>query len=314
MSADLLALDLLALHEQSAIKRRLLGRKGDVALDLSELDLVRASGLMAVMCRMAGYLGPTLQLHCLVDRPPHSLHAQSYAAKELETSVVAADGWGAAWYLPDDPEPCIYRSTMPIWGDVNRGDLGRTVASTLLLAAVRSATDPTSIAPLNTQPFSFKSLSFVHNGYVEGFRQVLRRRVCESLSDEIYANVAGDTDSEHLFALIANHWLGAPERAPAERLVLAVRQALGQLRKLARQYSVPALLTLLVSDGDYLVAARGAENARSPSLYLKHVEPSRQTWFASEPLDTEGSSWVPVADDTLWIAHRSGTLQSHALT
>ncbi len=269
---------------------------------------------MAIMCRMAGYSGPTLHLHDLVDRPPHSLHAQSYAAKELETSVVAADGWGAAWYLTDDPEPCVYRSTLPIWGDVNRGDLGRTVASRLLLAAVRSATDPVSIAPLNTQPFSFGSLSFVHNGYVAGFRQALRRRVCERLSDELYGNVAGDTDSEHLFALIADRWQSASELPPAERLLLAVRQGVGELRTLARQVSTQALLTLLISDGESLVAARGAENARSPSLYAKHSKTAGQTWFASEPLDADASSWVPVADETLWIAHRNGTLERHDLT
>jgi glutamine amidotransferase len=268
---------------------------------------------MAAMCRIVGYLGPRVRLSELVERPPHSLYRQSYAARELETSVVSADGWGAAWYLAAEPEPCLYRCTLPIWGDANRGDLGRVADSHCILAAVRSATDPESISTHNTQPFRYQTLSFVHNGYIEGFRRTLRRAVCERLTSSAYDNIAGDTDSEHLFALIVDAWLrgalaGEPSgaSAPRERLVTATREALGLMRSLARERSLKALFNVLVSDGQHLVAVRAGERAKSPSLYYKR-SPERAIWFASEPLDA--GDWTPVADESVLSVDVAGRLE-----
>lgn len=269
------------------------------------LDVLDTSGLMAAMCRVVGYLGPRLSLNALVDREPHALYQQSYAAQELETSVVSADGWGAAWYLPEDPCACVYRSTQPIWGDPNLGDLGRSVTSRCMLAAVRSATDPLSIAAMNTQPFKFERLSFVHNGFVEAFRRTLRRTVCEGLDDAAYASIAGDTDSEHLFAMIVNAWLGQADEHE-RNLVSAVRGAVEQLRRFARERSLVALLTLLVSDGEHIIAVRASEAGKSPSLYVRRVEASQATWFASEPTNFGQAGWEPVPDESIVVASSSG--------
>jgi glutamine amidotransferase len=258
------------------------------------------------MCRVVAYLGPRVSLNALVEREPHSLYQQSYAAKELETSVVSADGWGAAWYLPDDSRACVYRSTQPIWGDPNRSDLGRTVSSRCILAAVRSATDPLSIAAMNTQPFSFERLSFVHNGYVDAFRRTLRRTVCEDLGDAAYANIAGDTDSEHLFAMIVNAWLALPDDDPELRLVSAARSAVEKLRRLARERSLVLLVTLVVGDGERLVALRASEAGKSPSLYLRRVDAPQAVWLASEPTDFAQAGWEPVPDESGLVASLSG--------
>jgi len=264
------------------------------------------------MCRIAGYLGAPTELSGLVDRPSHSLYHQSYAAKELETSVVSADGWGAAWYLPNDAKPCVYRTTLPIWGDANRADLGRATRSHCLLAAVRSATDPISIAPLNTQPFRRDRLCFVHNGYVDDFRSRLRKDVVERLSNDVYGQVCGDTDSEHLFALLSQHWLDLPDAEPGERLLLALRAALEVIKSLAESASLKALLTVVASDGRSLIAARTAQNAKSPSLYVRHRVASRQTWFASEPLDAD-SDWEAMEEGVLVLARSDGRLERRAL-
>ena len=270
------------------------------------LDVVAASGLMESMCRVVGYLGPRLSLNVLIDREPHALYQQSYAAKELETSVVSADGWGAAWYLPEDPNACVYRSTRPIWGDPNLSDLGRTVQSRSILAAVRSATDPISIASMNTQPFKFERLCFVHNGYVEAFRRTLRREICDGLGDTAYANVAGDTDSEHLFAMIVNAWLASADDDAERRLVSAVTSAVKELRTRARERALVALLTVLVSDGERLVAVRASHAGKSPSLYQRHVEASGAMWFASEPTDRTQTGWEPVPDASVVVASLTG--------
>ena len=105
------------------------------------------------MCRMLGYLGRARALSTLLDDPPHSLLVQSYKAKELEGAVVNADGWGAAWYAAEDPEPIVYRSTLPIWGDVNRTHIGRAARSTSLLAAVRRALRDRDVVIACSAPF-----------------------------------------------------------------------------------------------------------------------------------------------------------------
>lgn len=261
---------------------------------------------MASMCRVVGYLGPRIALDALVDREPHALYQQSYAAKELDTSVVSADGWGAAWYLPEDARACVYRSTQPIWGDPNRIDLGRTVTSRCILAAVRSATDPVSIAAMNTQPFKFETLSFVHNGFVDAFRRTLRREVCDGLDDAAYANIAGDTDSEHLFAMIVSAWLAEVADDPEQRLLSAVTRGVRKLRNLARERSLVALFTVLISDGERLVAVRASEAGKSPSLYVRHDGASQATWLASEPTDFAQSGWEPVPDESAIVATSSG--------
>src|SRR5262245_9567145 len=164
------------------------------------------------MCRLLAYLGEPLPLGALVLAPPHSLLKQSWKARELQRATVNADGWGAGLFVDGEAEPCLYASTLPIWADANAAHLGRALRSGAMVAAVRSATDPLSVAPANTQPFAADGVLFVHNGFVEHFRNVVRRRLCGVLSDERYAAIAGTTDSEHLFALILEE-LG-PSRDP----------------------------------------------------------------------------------------------------
>jgi glutamine amidotransferase len=253
------------------------------------------------MCRVLGYIGPRLRLGALIEDPPHSLVVQSYAAKELGTSVVAADGWGAAWYLDTPEPPCVYRSTLPIWGDANRQDLNRAVESRCLLSAVRSATDPVSIAVGNTQPFKFEDLCFLHNGFLRDFANRWMRPLRKTLSERAYACLRGVSDSEHIFALIVDEWLARADRDSASRLQGAVEGALQRLAELAEKLGEEALLTLLVANGKELVAVRSARNAKAPTLYALD-DGLRGVYFASEPLDGE-REWRALAEGQLWRAH-----------
>jgi glutamine amidotransferase len=168
------------------------------------------------------------------------------------------------------------------------------------MAAVRSATDPLGIAMHNTQPFKFQSLSFVHNGYIELFKSGMQRALSEHLSDQVYQGLSGDTDSEHVFAVICDYWLKAEALPDDERLLAAVRQALQAVLAAARALPRKALLTLQVSDGRHLVAARTGLNAKSATLYTNQA-PDGEVWLASEPLD-ESAGWVPLSEGSLVLA------------
>lgn len=241
---------------------------------------------------MVGYAGKALRLRALVDEPPHGLERQSWAPQETQGAVVNADGWGVAWYLPDDPVPCVYRSALPIWADQNRLGLGRAVASTCLLAAVRSATDPLSHGPSNVQPFVFGPLAFSHNGYVQPFRASVLRRLRSGLCDEAYRSVRGDTDSEHYFALVIDEWLRA--EGEDDRARKALGRATTRLLALTEEAGSVALVAVVLAEGrgeGRLLVQRGAFGGTPPSLYVRACADGTQV--ASEPLDGEGG-WSKV--------------------
>ncbi len=257
---------------------------------------------MAAMCRMIGYLGESATLASLVREPPHSLEKQSYAPK-LQSAVVNADGWGAGWYLPGDPEPCLYRSTAPIWADVNCAHICRAARSGCMLAAVRSSTDPLSMSHANTQPFSADQLCYLHNGFIRDFDRKVARRLRAKLSDEQHERLRGNTDSEHVFALLLDEH--AKLGGSAERLADAVRATLLEVMQLSRAADTEALLTLIVGDGKRLVAARAAVGAEAPSLFVL-TGPSRLvpgTVVASEPLDDD-PAWSKVPENVVLVFER----------
>jgi glutamine amidotransferase len=255
---------------------------------------------------MAAYLGESAKLSLLTGDSGHSLHRQSYAAQHLQGAVVSADGWGAAWYLPEDGEPCLYRSTMPIWADVNRTHMGRAARSHCLLAAVRSATDPLSVSHANTQPFASGALTLLHNGFIERFATQVMRSLRSALSDAQYACLRGSTDSEHLLCLISDEYLVRPELPGPDRLLVAVQRAIGRVRELAEAKGVTALLTMIVADGENMVGLRSAIGDEPPSLYVKRdgSEQLPGCVLASEPLNDEpGWSRLPSGGAVLLSRH-----------
>lgn len=230
------------------------------------------------MCRIAAYLGPTLSLDRFLQGPPHSLYRQSWAPREMRTAVVNADGWGAAWFAPDG-RPAVYRSPLPIWADVNLEPLGRTLHAGLWLGNVRSATAGHGTDALNTQPFADHRLAFTHNGFIGDFARSLRRRLRAALDEEIEIGIEGNTDSEHLFALVRQH-----PGDPGEALAAAV----DRVARWLADSDTTALLNAVVSDGRALHAVRAAVNADAPSLYYHEAYPGLGgAIIASEAFDDD---------------------------
>jgi glutamine amidotransferase len=263
---------------------------------------------------MLGYLGEPVRLSELIERPPHSLEHQSYAARELRGAVVCADGWGAGFYVPDDPEPCLYRSTLPIWADCNRSQLGRAILTRCLLACVRSATDPLSVSVANTPPFSMGSLLLTHNGYVENFSNTLAREFEQRLAPETYGLMKGRTDSEYLLALVADVYSRIGGEPSPARLLAATQAAARQVLELSARTRTRTLLSLILSDGHCLVALRAAFGDAPPSLYFadRHSGSARGVIVASEPLDSPGE-WLRIEPGEAWLLTADGTRQQARL-
>ncbi|HWN63590.1 MAG TPA: class II glutamine amidotransferase, partial [Streptosporangiaceae bacterium] len=84
--------------------------------------------------------------------PEHGLIVQSYAPRRQAHGRMNADGWGVGFFAAGRPEPARWRSSRPLRADASFASVARVVASSCVLAAVRSATpgmplDETATAP-----------------------------------------------------------------------------------------------------------------------------------------------------------------------
>ncbi len=223
-----------------------------------------------------------MALGAFMRKPEHSLYKQSWAARELITAKVNADGYGVAW-LAEDTKPAVYRNIMPVWTDPNLPHLERSLRSRVWLGNVRSATEGLSTHLDNTQPYIDAHLLFTHNGFIQDFAVSTRREIRAQLDPEIEATIQGNTDSEYLFALLRQQGLPLPG---------ALRYVGQWLRDYLSGQGVKALLNIIVSDGDSLVALRAAINADCPSLYYHEQHPGLGNGqiIASEPFD-DATGW-----------------------
>jgi len=247
------------------------------------------------MCRMAAYLGSTINLNQFLTRPAHSLVVQSYAPQELVYAKVNADGYGFGWYNMDN-QPVNYRSTMPIWSDPNLDSLSSSLESDLWMAYIRSATEGSSVNHENTQPFYDDDLLLMHNGYIEGFAENIRHKISEYLSNDIQAGIQGNTDSEYIFAILRELLSHDDD--------LSIEDACSEMFGILEGWlnDTKALLNLIITDGDVIYAVRHGYNHDSPSLYYTADDdffPDAQL-IASERL-TQSDSWQAVPEHHILI-------------
>ncbi|MGB0563340.1 MAG: ergothioneine biosynthesis protein EgtC [Spirulinaceae cyanobacterium] len=245
------------------------------------------------MCRLLAYMGRPIQLDRVLIEPEHSLIVQSYQPRKMQEALLNADGFGLGWYNADpDAPPHRYRHTLPIWNDVNLPELARYIKSEQILAYVRSATPGLPVDLGNCQPFVHDQMLFSHNGYIENFRQTLRRPMRDLLSEASDRWIQGVTDSEYLSALILTYLEDVP-------LVAALTKALQTVTELAQSPFCKFAATLIISEPERLVACRYANFDNYPTLYWTANAPGypQSVILASEPLFP--GSWTPCPPDSI---------------
>lgn len=236
------------------------------------------------MCRWAAYIGPSIYLEELVNKPEHSLVAQSIHAQQCKTQT-NGDGFGVAWYGARK-EPGLYRDTHPAWSDPNLRSLTHQVQSGLFLAHVRASTG-TATSRNNCHPFTTGCWSFMHNGQIGGFEQ-FRRRADMMIPDDLYMDRKGATDSEALFLIAIAEGLYEDPRG-------AMQRAVGRLEDLSRTHGTTPHMRLAAafSCGKTLYVIRYASDELAPTVY-SHPGPDGQgRLVVSEPLH-KGSGWEAV--------------------
>lgn len=229
------------------------------------------------MCRLLLYLGKPIVLNKLLIEPKNSLINQSIHARSAETPV-NGDGFGVAWYVPEiSLRPGIFRSLTPAWSNNNLVSMARVTRSSAVLAHVRAATPGIASAENNCHPFTYSQYAFAHNGDVTAFPRV-RRDIESSLSDEAYALIEGNTDSEHVFAIFIDllrkieHADGAtidPLEAMAKALEETVYATIGFARARGAEGG-DTYLNIAITDGTRGVACRCSTDSdeNTPTLFV----------------------------------------------
>ncbi|MFC6638198.1 class II glutamine amidotransferase [Sulfitobacter sp. JBTF-M27] len=257
------------------------------------------------MCRLyAMHANEPTKVECGLVKAQNALMAQSQGDMQ---GYAHGHGWGVADY--SDGLPMVEKQTWAAFhGEHFTRTAARVYARTVVAHVRRATVGGTSIE--NTHPFHHGRWIFAHNGTVPNFDDV-RFRLLEHMDPLHRSEIAGTTDSEHVFRYLLSLFLRHPERG----LLETVRMGLAQVVAWAREVDPEARvgLNIVLTDGENMVGSR-----LNRSLYYLprdhifhcpicdephvHHEPGRDyrsVEIASEPI-THGEDWYEVPNNTVY--------------
>jgi predicted glutamine amidotransferase len=251
------------------------------------------------MCRWMAYSGNPVLLEDFLFNSTNNLIDQSMSSRSRETPT-NGDGFGVGWYGLRE-QPGLFRSIRPAWNDFNLRDLAAQIESRLFFAHVR-ATSLATIQETNCHPFRYRNWLFVHNGEIAGM-DVLRRDLLMAVDPKYFNHILGTTDSELMFYLALTFGMERDVPRALARMTAFVEET-------GRTHGVGEAMwmTVGVSDGNRLWAARYASDGDAPTLFhsrdLEHliaINPELERHFrpgaraiVSEPIGRFAEAWVPV--------------------
>lgn len=276
------------------------------------------------MCRFLAYKGSPIVVDRLLYEPENSLIKQSYKAKEMEEPL-NGDGFGVGWYTDGlGKEPGIFSSIRPAWNNKNLRSIAPTIQSKCLFAHVRAASVG-AVTKQNCHPFQYKNFMMMHNGGIRGFQKI-KRPIMNKLTDERYHWVDGQTDSQHIFALLIDNLLdgynGSLQEIKPQKYVDAFCKTFKQIEDLKDRYgaSDPSFLNLMITDGELVIGSRYVTDSRYKPRSLYHSEGARYecrngkcrmnkdcpdqdkaVLIVSEKLNENENEWYEVSENHLLV-------------
>ncbi len=227
------------------------------------------------MCRLMAYRGTPIVMDELLYQPKNSLINQSINAKEIEEPL-NGDGFGIGWYAPElNAEPVTFVSVSPAWSNRNLRNLAPRIRTECMVAHVRAASVG-EVSESNCHPFQYKNLLMAHNGGVENFG-LIKRKLREPLSDELYNWIKGQTDSEHIFAYFLNYLFKNHTLISSDAVADSLEHTFSFLNQLMKAAGIKdaAYLNMVVTNGIFIVGTRYVSDPNEEALTLYHSEGSR---------------------------------------
>lgn len=254
------------------------------------------------------YKGTPIIIDKLLYQPKNSLINQSSNAREIEEPL-NGDGFGIGWYAPEiNNEPITFVSVNPAWSNRNLRNLAPKIKTDCMIAHVRAASVG-DVSESNCHPFNYKNLLMAHNGGVEEFGKI-KRFLREPLTNELYNWIKGQTDSEHIFALLLNNLFKNSSSVNPEAVADAFEKTFQMLKVLMKKYGItePAYLNMVVTNGLFIVATRYVSDPKEEPLTMYHSEGGRYVvedgnTRLESPMDDDNSVLVvseKLTDDKDW--------------
>jgi predicted glutamine amidotransferase len=246
------------------------------------------------------------------------------------------DGFGLGWYVHNISRiPGLFRSISPAWNNQNLLYNAPLIRTNCMFAHVRAASVG-AISELNSHPFHYNQFLMMHNGLVPQFQRI-RRRLQSLLNDEMFLWVKGQTDSEHLFALLMQN-LNENTAGSEDFETDDVRQAFQKtfdtvcaLQHDAGQRDLICTFNMMVTDGRRIFGTRfSSEPEREArSLYfatgnrfecrngvsamIQDDSEDRAVLIVSEKLNNRKDEWTAIPDNHFIAVEKDLSISLHPL-
>jgi len=268
------------------------------------------------MCRFIAYLGRPIIVDELLLKPANSLVHQSYGAEEMAQKL-NGDGFGLGWYVHSiSQKPGLFRSISPAWNNNNLLYNARLIQTDCMFAHVRAASE-SAISEANSHPFHYKQFLMMHNGIVPQFAKI-KRHLLSLLSDELFLWVKGQTDSEHIFALLVQHFKDMKRSAAAltaEHVRDGFQQTFDLVQELKKEAGIAhevSTFNMMITDGYRIFGTRFSSDPEKETRTLYYSRGSRfeckngvstmvrdesgdqAVLIVSEKLNKREEEWTPI--------------------
>jgi predicted glutamine amidotransferase len=267
------------------------------------------------MCRFIAYLGRPIIVDELLLKPKNSLIHQSYGAEEM-SQTLNGDGFGLGWYVHNvSQKPGLFRSISPAWNNANLHYNAHLIKTDCLFAHIRAASEG-SVCEANSHPFHYERFLMMHNGGIPQFSKI-KRKLFTLLNDELFLWVKGQTDSEHVFALLMQHFNEIKGSGPAmtvEQIRQGFQQTFDVVQHLKQEAGIGnevSTFNMMITDGHRIFGTRFSSDPQRETRTLYYASGSRfqcQNGYSRMKKDESGDKAVLIVSEKLtdfdeeWIA------------
>lgn len=268
------------------------------------------------MCRFIAYLGQPIIIDELLLKPANSLVHQSYHAGEM-SEPLNGDGFGLGWYAHEiSDKPGLFRSVTPAWNNNNLTYNASLIRTSCMFAHIRAASEGV-VSESNTHPFHYKQFLMMHNGGIPRFAKI-KRGLLSLLDDDLFLWIQGQTDSEHVFALLMHYiyeMRGSGPPLSVDQLRQCFQKTFDVIQELQDEAGIGhevSTFNMMATDGHRIIGSRYSSNPAEQTRTLYYATGSRfecsdgvsrmaddgsdtgAVLIVSEKLNENTEEWIPI--------------------
>lgn len=287
------------------------------------------------MCRFIAYLGKPIIVDELLLKPSNSLVHQSYDAGEM-SQTLNGDGFGLGWYVHSISQiPGLFRSISPAWNNHNLLYNAPLIRTDCMFAHVRAASEG-AISEANAHPFHYEQFLMMHNGVVPKFSKI-KRRLHSLLNEEMFLWIQGQTDSEHIFALLMqnlNELKGSSTSLSTQQVKQGFQKTFDTIQELKLEAGIAdevSTFNMMITDGYRIFGTRFSSEPEREARTLYYSFGSKfechdgsstmvrdesgvqAVLIVSERLTSRKEEWTTIPDNHFIAVENNLDISLHAL-